>query len=399
MSANPAAARPARALAFATLAAGAVLGLGGTDLVLPAVPSLPSALGGTPGQAQLVLAAYVAGSGAGLLLFGELGARFDQRLLLIGSLLGFSALSTAAAYAPDLEALIALRAGQGAAGAAAAVFAPGMLRASFDAPGAVKAIGLLGSIESLTPALAPIAGVWLLAIGGWRASFAVLAIGAALLAAAVFALRGRLPRIETRVLGGGYGRLLISPVYLRYALSQAFTLGGLLTFVFGAPAVMTGPLGLTLTDFIVMQVSGIMFFILGANLAGAMASRFGAERMIFVGSAVSAAGAVALLAYGVAGGGGVLAITILWVPVNLGLGLRGPPGFFRAVQAARGDDARGVALVILAILLTTAAGTAAAAPFITLGLAPLAGIAAMISCASVLVLMALPRLPREAAGP
>jgi DHA1 family bicyclomycin/chloramphenicol resistance-like MFS transporter len=61
-------------LAFALIVAGTVLGLAGTNLVLPAVPSLPAALGGTLGQAQLVLAAFVAGSACGLLLFGERGS-------------------------------------------------------------------------------------------------------------------------------------------------------------------------------------------------------------------------------------------------------------------------------------------------------------------------------------
>jgi len=48
--------------------------------------------------------------------------------------------------------------------------------------------------------------------------------------------------------------------------------------------------------------------------------------------------------------------------------------------------------VLVAILTTTAAGTAIAAPFVTLGMAPLAAIAAAASCASVLCLIALPKL-------
>ena len=64
---------------------------------------------------------------------------------------------------------------QGAAASAAAVFAPGMIRLLFDGGRAVRALGLLGSIESLVPALAPIAGAWLLAGFGWRASFDVIA--------------------------------------------------------------------------------------------------------------------------------------------------------------------------------------------------------------------------------
>ena len=74
-----------------------MLGIAGTDLVLPAVPGLPAALGGTPAEAQLVLAAFVAGAALGLLLFGELGARFDQPRLLALSLVAYGAVSAAAA--------------------------------------------------------------------------------------------------------------------------------------------------------------------------------------------------------------------------------------------------------------------------------------------------------------
>ena len=118
----------------------------------------------------------------------------------------------------------------------------------------------------------------------------------------------------------------------------------------------------------------------------------GAERLILAGSVLSALGLAGLLAYGLSGGRTPLAIAALFVPVNLGLGFRGPPGFFRAVVASEGDDARGAALVILFILGTTAIGTAIAAPYVTLGLAPLAGIAAAVSCLSAALLLALPKL-------
>ena len=80
----------------------------------------------------------------------------------------------------------------------------------------------------------------------------------------------------------------------------------------------------------------------------------------------------------------------LTIVLNLGFGLRGPPGFLQAVLAADGDDARGAALVILAILLTTAGGTALAAPFVASGLLGVAIVAAAISVGAVLCLMVLP---------
>ncbi|HTV22716.1 MAG TPA: MFS transporter [Polyangiaceae bacterium] len=381
-----------RELAFALVVCSTVLGIAGTDLVLPAVPTLPSVLGGDLERAQLVLAAFVAGSAVGLLGFGALGSRFDQRSVLAASLLGYGAVSLAAGYSTSLDALIALRFVQGAAGSAAAVFAPGMLRALYGDMAAVAALGRLGSIEGLTPALAPIAGTWLLQAFGWNASFEVIGVGAAGLGVGVLLGRALLPALVARRAGGGYGTLLTDPRFMRYALSQAFTLGGLLVFVFGSPTVFVAALGGTLRDFIVMQVVGITSFIIAANLAGRLSRTFGPERLVWRGSVLSAAGAAALLLYALLGGRNTLVVSALFVPLNLGLGLRGPPGFHRAVVAARGDDARGAALVVVAILGSTAAGTAAVAPFITLGLLPISLAACVLSAAALVLLRWLPAL-------
>ncbi|MEO0997262.1 MAG: MFS transporter, partial [Pseudomonadota bacterium] len=380
-----------RKLVLALLLLGTTLGLAGTDLVLPAVPGLPDVLDGDAVLAQLVLAAFVAGAGLGLLLFGWLGAVADQRLLLTVSLFAYAAVSALATMVPSLAALVAVRFVQGLAGAAAAVFAPGMIRSLYDAHGAVRALGVMGSIESLVPALAPLAGVGLLHAFGWQGSFWTIAVLSVAAAVAAVVLGRRIPAVTAKRHSGSYAQLLLKPVYLRYALSHACTLGALLVFVFGAPAVIVGPLGGSLTDFIVLQVAGIAFFIVGANTASRLVARFGAERVIAGGSLLSAFGAVAIFVYALVGGRQTLVITALFVPMNMGLGFRGPPGFYQAVVASDGDDARGSALVLLAVLTVAALGTAAVAPFITVGLAPLASAAAAISVLALVLLSGLPK--------
>lgn len=381
--------------AFVMIVCGTVLGIAGTDLVLPAVPELPDVLGGTLERAQLVLAAFVAGSAFGLLLFGSLGARYDQRALLVGSLVAYGLVSALAGMSPSLEALIGLRFLQGAAGSAAAVFAPGIIRALYGDERAVGALGFLGSVEALTPALAPVAGLWLLHLFGWNASFEAIALLALLLAGAIATWHRHIPAVVSSRKAGGYGHLLTDLVFLRYAVSHAFTLGALLVVVFGAPTVFVAALGATLTDFIIMQMTGIATFIVAANLTSRLVRRFGAERMIWFGTLLSAASAVAMLAYALLGGGDTLVVTALFIPFNTGLGLRGPPGFHLAVVAARGDDARGAALVVVAILVTTAIGTAVVAPFITAGLVPLAGGAAVLALGSAALLGMLPTLETQ----
>lgn len=366
------------------IACGTFLGLAGTDLVLPAVPSLPAALGGTLSEAQFVLAAFTGGTVIGLLLFGELGSRIDQRILLAVSLLAYAAFSALAGAADSLGVLIGWRAAQGATATAAAVFAPGMLRALYSDEHAVAALGRINSIEVLAPALAPILGLWLLDAFGWRSTFHVMTLLTGSLGLLILVRRQALPRVVARHDEGSYGDLLRNRPFLRHTLGHAFTIGALLVFVFGAPAVFVASLDATVVDFIVMQALGIALFIMLANASGYLTRRFGADRMILIGSWTSAAGGVVMLAYALTGGENTVTVTIICLLLNAGLGLRGPAGFHRAVVAAD-DDARGSALVILAMLGVTSLGTALVAPFITDGLVPLSSAAALLAVAALVL--------------
>jgi len=158
-------------ITFVVLVLGTVLGLAGIDLVLPAIPSLPLFLDGSIEYAQLVLASFAVGTATGLLVYGELGARFRQGKLLIISLALYSLFSFIATYVSSIGELVAIRFVQGFVSSAPAVFAPGLIKKLFDERGALKAIGLMGSIEALAPAFAPILGAWLLTFYDWRASF------------------------------------------------------------------------------------------------------------------------------------------------------------------------------------------------------------------------------------
>lgn len=381
-----------RRVAFILIVAGTLLGIAGTDLVLPAVPFLPEALGTTHASAQYVLAAFIVGAAAGLLAFGALGARLDQRRLLIVSLLGYSGISAIAAASTSVEFLIAMRFLQGLAGSAAAVFAPGMIRALYGDQRAVSALGLLNSVEMLAPAFAPIVGAWLLHLGGWPSSFVAIAAAALVVATGVVLLGKALPEPAKPTRPGGYLRLLRDGTFMRYACSHALVLGALLVIVFAAPTVFVVSLGATLADFILMQIVGIAAFVVAANLSGRLVAKRGREAAIWTGTWMAAASAVTILILALSGAAGPLAVTLLFIPFNLGLGLRGPAGFHGAVVAAKGDDARGAAIVVVAILVVAAAGTAVVAPFITFGLLPMALVSTVLVGLALGMLALLPPL-------
>src|SRR5262249_42370585 len=151
--------------------------------------------------------------------------------LFLMSLLLTAGASFACALSSSIWTLIALRVAHGVVAAGPAVFVPGIIRGLFDEVRAVRAIGIVGSTEGLAPALAPILGVWLLSFGGWRFPFEMIGVVSIALALVLSLLD--LPAPIVRQGRGSYSRLLTDPVFLRYGLSQAFVLGGLITFVFG----------------------------------------------------------------------------------------------------------------------------------------------------------------------
>lgn len=381
-----------RTVTFALLILCAILSLAGTDLILPAVPQFPILFGTSETTAQFVLASYVAGTALGLLLFGLLADRFSRRTLVVSSLLIFAASSFACVFSPNIWTLIALRFIQGGVSAAAPVFAPGIITQLFSERAGVRAIGFLGSVESLVPALAPIAGVFLIARFGWGATFEF--IGAlALLVALLIIVIGLPSRSVSSTAKGSYSALLRNLVFMRYALSQAMTVGGLIAFVFGAPAVIIGSMDGTLQDFIVMQVCGVTGFIVAANLTSNLAERWGAERMILIGSTMALASAVALAIYGFTGNAQAGLLPVLFTPMNIGLGLRGPLGFYRGIVASGTNHDRGSALIVFFILAMTSGGTILAAPFIAHGLWALGIVTCLIHVISVALLLLLPKLP------
>ncbi|WP_262266402.1 MFS transporter [Microvirga yunnanensis] len=381
-----------RSVVFALLMLCAVLSLAGTDLILPAVPALPAIFVTTQATAQLVLASYVAGTAVGLLLFGALADRVSLRTLVASSLSVFAVASLACALSPDIWTLVVLRFVQGTASAAAPVFGPTIIRQIFSEKAGVRAIGLLGSVEFLVPALAPILGIFLVAKFGWQSSFALVGVIAIVAAALIFVLG--LPQ-QPKAAGaqGSYGAPLLDPIFMRYALSQAMTLAGLVVFVFGAPAVIVGTMDGTLDHFIAMQVCGVLGFIAAANLTSRFAERWGTERIIFVGTAMALASAIMILAYALAGGNDSTLLPALFLPMNVGLGLRGPLGFYRGIVASGTSSARGSALIVFFILAITSLGAIIAAPFVHQGLWALGLVTGAIHALSVGLLRLLPRMP------
>jgi MFS transporter, DHA1 family, multidrug resistance protein len=153
------------AMLFATIAIS-------IDAMLPALPEIAATLSpDAPNAAQLVVTSFVLGMGIGTLFTGPLSDAFGRkRVILVGS--GLYALAALACFfAPSLEVLLVARLLQGLAAAAPRTVAIAMVRDLYSGREMAKIMSFVMMIFTIVPALAPLMGQGIIALGGWHSIF------------------------------------------------------------------------------------------------------------------------------------------------------------------------------------------------------------------------------------
>ncbi|MEV4947196.1 MFS transporter [Streptomyces sp. NPDC053755] len=170
--------------ALALLASTQLLLILDTAVVNVALPSIGEDLG--PGSAGLswVANAYLITFGGLLLLGGRAADLLGHRRLFLAGLGVLAAASAAGALAPHANALVAARAAQGVGAALAAAAAFALLLGLFpDGPARHQALGAFAAMGGLGGVLGTVAGGVLTDLGGWRSTFWLNVLAAAVLAA------------------------------------------------------------------------------------------------------------------------------------------------------------------------------------------------------------------------
>ncbi|MDT3395886.1 MFS transporter [Streptomyces sp. B1866] len=149
-----------------------VIGLDNLILNL-ALPSIQQDLGASGRDLQWTIDAYTLPFGGLLLLGGGLGDRYGRKRMLSLGLLVFLAFSLAAAFAPDIESLIAARAGMGVGGALIMPATLSIIKDVFPAEEQAKAVGLWAGSSAIGIPLGPVIGGVLLDHFWWGSVFLV----------------------------------------------------------------------------------------------------------------------------------------------------------------------------------------------------------------------------------
>lgn len=361
------------------------------DLYLPAVPTMQRGLGLSVAQGQATVAVFLAGLAASQLVWGEALHRFGPRACVKAGLWVLIAASFGCALAPELWSLLAMRLLQGIAAGASTVVSPTVIRATLPDKDGVRGMAAISMIEAIIPAAGPVLGTALLLVTDWRSTFAI--IGAVALLSMPFALNAtprQLPHHDDSA-PSGYLALLGNARYLRLALSHSLCFAALLCFVGSGPQVLQVVMQWGDGAFATAQVCGVAAFIAVASQSGRISARLGPVRAVRAGALVHlllCAGFWWAWQHGTLGFGWVLAF---WVVFCGTLGVRGPAAFSEALRVPMVQMGRASALMVLMLLVSSAAATQGVAPFLQKeGLEAVLVTMLALSFASLLLLLRLP---------
>jgi MFS transporter, DHA1 family, multidrug resistance protein len=310
------------------------------DMYLPSLPRLTRDLSTSASLVQATLTACLVGLAVGQVLAGPLSDMWGRRRPLLVGVAIYAVASLSCMLAPTVEALIAFRLVQGAAGAAGIVIARAVVRDMYDGPAAARYFSMLMLVNGAAPILAPVIGGQLLRVVSWRGVFVVVAaIGAAMFVATLAGLRETLPPAD-RHAGGvrttllRFRELCADRAFAGYALSGGLACGAMFAYIAGSPFVVQNIYGLSAQQFsLVFAVNGLGIVALG-QLNAHLVDRVATGTLLAAGLGVSLLGGLLLLVavFGHLGLWGVLPALFLVVasigmitPNSAALALSGRP--------------------------------------------------------------------------
>src|SRR6266567_1035760 len=166
----PCTAQAGRWILAATILASSMAFIDST-VVNVALPALQASLHATVVDVQWVVESYGLLLGALILVGGSLGDLFGRRRMFLVGVGIFAAASIACGFASNIPELVSARSVQGVG---AAFLVPGSLSiisACFDEKTRGQAIGTWSGFTSITTAVGPVLGGWLIEHASWRWAF------------------------------------------------------------------------------------------------------------------------------------------------------------------------------------------------------------------------------------
>lgn len=262
------------------------------DMYTPSLPAMCRFFHCSVPTVQMGLTMGMIGLALGQFLLGPISDRYGRRPVLICSTLLFIFAAIVSIFSPTIHFFVACRLFQGI-GASGGYFLARTIPADvYQGSGLAKLMALIGAINGIAPASAPVIGGVTADAFGWKGIFVVLAAFAVLLLAFSPMMKESLAP-SRRSSGswlhsfGGYVSLLKDRAFMTHVCFKGTSLGLLFAYISASPFILQTHYGLSQTDYGLVIGFNALFVAAGSMIA----LRFHPlKKAAFIGSLIIGAG-------------------------------------------------------------------------------------------------------------
>lgn len=344
---------------FLALGGLAAMGPASMDMFFPALPAVARDLHVSPSAVMLTVTASLIGVAIGQAVGPLSDVLGRRRPLLVGVLL-FTVASLLCTTAQSIEVLAGARLVQGIAAAVGIVLSRAIIRDLYTGADVARHYSTLIFIVGMSAIVSPTIATRVLGVTSWRGIFVVLfGLGAILLVMGVLHLPESLPAGRrrsgsVRATGRTYRSLFRDRRFVGYGVTLSCGTGTLTALVAGSTFVVQDEFAASTQRFAILFSTGAAAVALMTVLNRRLLRSFSARRLLFVGLAANAVGALALLTVGRLS---LLAYASCFIVIIATWGLIAANGTALAVRDYA--PVAGAALSLVGIMQYTAAAVAA----------------------------------------
>lgn len=217
-----------------------IIGFLATDMYLPAFDTMRIDLGTSKQNISASLSLFLGGFAIAQLIWGPISDKYGKPKSILMGLILFSVASLCIYFTHNVTLLLSFRLLQAIGVCAAAVNWQALVIERYPAGESNKIFATIMPLVALSPALAPLVGVFLLDHFSWRAIFVALTGLAVLLIIYTFTLEDRSTLSDPKALskdnnGQSYLTLFKSKRYVGNILIYAFCSGSFFAWLTGSP--------------------------------------------------------------------------------------------------------------------------------------------------------------------
>ena len=266
------------------------------DMYTPALPAMCHFFGCAVSVSQLGLTMGMIGLGVGQMILGPVSDKYGRRPVLIVTTLLFIAAAVASVFSPTIHIFNLCRFFQGI-GASSGYFLAKTIPADVYAGRPLaRLMALIGAINGIAPASAPVIGGIMADAFGWKSIFLLLAGFAVIVLVMAWIVKESLPA-DRRVTGSllssmkGYGALFKSGPFMTHVMLKASALGLLFAYISSSPFILQNHYGMSQTSYGLLIGFNALFMAVGSMIS----LRFRPyKKAAFIGAVIVAVGVTAL---------------------------------------------------------------------------------------------------------